>query len=450
MSATDLTSAILSAATVPAPVSTDAPVDSDPVTPVDSSSDAVADSSTDDGGTGDGGADEDGQGGEGGDAKPAIPTTAQIRASLKAFRDTSPEHAQAAKLLNDGYSRFEAYKQVFPTVDDARSFKAQLDTLGGLEGIANMQTTLASVEETDALLEAGDPKVLDQIFEDSPEGAKKLAAPFLAKLAKVDPEAFARTVQPHLVRSLIDSNFPQVLAYLATKLGDNAEAKSVVANMQAWFDGQKSQADRSSEDVLSPERDQIAKDRAEIAAERRRDFDSQVASQINPHIHTELGSRLKPYSASLVALPEAVRQDVARACITELAAALKADKAYQTQITAMNGARKPDRDKIIAYNKTKVSSLADGIISKVVARYNLKPGTVMAAKGGKQAAGKPGAQRTPQATSIANLQSAPKDSDIDWNHENMSTEAYIRGRAVLTESAARAKGLKSRFVSWKK
>ena len=33
----------------------------------------------------------------------------------------------------------------------------------------------------------------------------------------------------------------------------------------------------------------------------------------------------------------------------------------------------------------------------------------------------------------------PKDADIDWSHENMSTEAYIRHRAIL-------KG--GKMVSW--
>ena len=34
---------------------------------------------------------------------------------------------------------------------------------------------------------------------------------------------------------------------------------------------------------------------------------------------------------------------------------------------------------------------------------------------------------------IIKLKAAPKDSDIAWDHPNMSTEAYIRGRAVVRD-----------------
>ena len=104
----------------------------------------------------------------------------------------------------------------------------------------------------------------------------------------------------------------------------------------------------------------------------------------------------------------------------------------------MMGARKPDRDKIIAFNKNKVSSLANAVIEKVVKGYNLKPGAP--AKPGAKPGPKPGAQKAPVSTKIVKLNAPPKDSDIDWSHENMSTEAYIRGRAVL-------KG--GKMVSWK-
>ena len=438
MSAMD---SILASATATAEPTVTTTTNEPTVTPsaeVDVPDDAVADATSDLSDEGDGSSEENGDK-DGENTPPKLPSTAEIRASLKAFRDASPEHAQAAKLLNDGYSRYEAYKQVFPTVDDARNFKTQLDTLGGIEGIANMQSTLASVEETDALLESGDPRVLDAIFEDSPEGAKKLAPHFLNKLAKIDSQTYERTLQPHLVRSLMESNFPQVLGYLASKLGDNADAKAVVANMQQWFEGQKSLAERTNADTLSPERDQLNKDREAIQSERRKDFETQVGGAVSTHINSELGGKLRPYAAALNALPVAVRQDVARACITELANALKADKAYQTQVNAMMGARKPDRDKIIAFNKNKVSSLANAVIEKVVKGYNLKPGAAAKANVSSSGKAKAGAQKASISTKIVKLNAPPKDADIDWSHENMSTEAYIRHRAIL-------KG--GKMVSW--
>jgi hypothetical protein len=363
-----------------------------------------------------------------------VPSTAEIRASLKAFREANPDHSQAAKLLNDGYSRYEAYKSVFPTVEDARTIKTHLDSVGGLEGIAEMQSTLTAIEETDALLDAGDPKVLDQILEDAPEGFAKLAPHYLEKLAKANPEAFLRAIQPHFVKSLVDANFNNVLEYLSSQVADKPEAKQVVDSMRQWFEEQKGLAERNKVDSLNPEREKISKEWDSINKEKRTELERGITSAVDPHIRSELGGRLRAYSAALNALPLAVQQDVARACIVGLGAALRADKPYQSQIKALMEARKPDRDKIIALNKNKVTEKADTIIANVVKSYGLKPGAAP-----KKNAAPANTSKTPTSTKIVKLSAPPKDSDIDWNHANMSQMAYIKHRAVLKDG---------RFVSW--
>lgn len=436
MSAMDTADAILSTATaVPATSSPqDAPNDS-PADALDTTTTAAVTSPEDQSGAGEG----EGTGESGG--TPTLPTTKQIRESLKAFRDSNPEHAQAAKLLNDGYSRFEAYKAVFPTVDDARTVKATLDTIGGLEGLASMQQILATVDETDALLDAGDPAVLDRILEDAPDGFKKLASPYLAKLQKADPDAYARALQPHFVRSLVDSNFPQVMQALHKMVADKPEAAALVKNVIDWFEGQKNQADRVSADTLNPERDALKKDREAFEKERQTEFHKSLSGEIDAHIRQELGTRLKPYAAALNALPVAVRQDVARAAMSVLGKAMEADKAFQSQTQAMLGSRKPDRTKIIGLSKTKVTALADTVIAEVVKNYGLTAGAK------KAATAKTGAQAAPQSTAIIKLTKPPSDTDIDWEYPD-AQKAFIMHRAALKENVAKARGLKSRFVSW--
>lgn len=368
------------------------------------------------------------------------PTTAQIRATLKAFREASPDHGPAAKLLNDGYSRYEAYKSVFPTVDEARNIKTHLETVGGMEGLAAMQQTLASIEETDALLDAGDPKILDQIVEDSPEGFKRLAPHYINRLQKLDPIAYAQALQPHFVRSLIDSNFPAVMDHLSRQVADKPEAQAIVQNIQRWFEEQKSLAERQNADTLNPEREKIASEWQKLNQERQKGLQSDIGHQVDSHIRQELGTRLRPYSAALNALPEAVRLDVARAVITKLAEAIKADKAYQIQNSAMLQARKPDKEKIIALNKAKVTALADNVIAAVAKSYNLAPG---AAK--PPAKTRPATQSVPsQSTELIKLLKPPSDAEIDWDYPG-AQQGYIRGRARI-----KAGHFAGRFVQWPK
>jgi hypothetical protein len=91
---------------------------------------------------------------------------AAIRSALKAFRDLDPKNAPIAKELNNAYGRYTAYREVFPKVEEARNAKALIDANGGHEGIASLQETIRAVNETDQLLYAGDPRVLDQLIED--------------------------------------------------------------------------------------------------------------------------------------------------------------------------------------------------------------------------------------------------------------------------------------------
>lgn len=369
------------------------------------------------------------------------PTSAQIRQTLKAFRDSSPEHSQAAKILNDSYGRAEAYTQAIGSVEDARNIRTQLDAIGGLEGLSGLQSKVTNFENTDNLILSGDPSVLDQLIEDAPDGFKKLAPAYLSKLEKLDAETFGRTLQPHFVKALTAAGFPNVVNFLMSKLGDKPEALEAVKSMQDWFNQQKQLSDRYNTDAASPEQDKLKEGWTNLEKERRADLEGHIRTTITPHIHSTLGGSLKNYSESLKALPVGQRNAIAAATITELGRALEADKAYKAQVNALMSQKKPDRAKIVDFNKQKVSTLAPKIIEKIVKDFGLKPNT---SKPGTKPATRRAAntddrnKNTPRT--IVKLSQAPRDQDIDWNHDLMSDEAYIRGRAVLKDG---------RWVSWK-
>jgi hypothetical protein len=440
MSAIESATAILSTASEPVESSVSQvetpPADSNAPESIETS-EAVTTSSPD--------GEEGSEGGAaGGEAPPSQPpTTAAIRAALKAFRESSPEHAQAVKLLNDGYSRYEAYKEVIPSVEEARTIRASLDSVGGIEGLASLQGIVNNIEETDSMIEQGNPEVLDRIIEDSPEGFAKLASPYLEKLAKLNPEAFQAAVQPHFVRGLIDSKFPRVMDYLSSKMGDKPELKEIVDSVRQWFSEQKSLAEKSNQDALAPERQQLLKERETLRSEQRKSFEAGIGTEMNTHIQSELGSRLKPFAASLNTLTPAMRLNVAQACMTELAKALSNDKAYKTQADAMMNAKKPDRARILTLNKTKVTSLADAVIAKVAKEYGLKVGAP--AKPGTKTA--TATKAAPTSTELIKVAKQPADGDIDWDFPG-AKQAFITHRAALKVEVAKARGLKSRFVKW--
>jgi len=66
------------------------------------------------------------------------------------------------KYLYDVSGKAKAYEEQFPTVREVREVKALLDTVGGRDGVIQMQSLLSEVEQIDQQLAAGDAKVIDR------------------------------------------------------------------------------------------------------------------------------------------------------------------------------------------------------------------------------------------------------------------------------------------------
>ena len=122
------------------------------------------------------------------------------RKALKWLQHQANEHSPVVKQLNNELGRARAYQQVYPTVQEARDTKALIDTVGGAEGVATLQQAHATMERIDALVEAGDPSVVEDMFKQSPEGMVKLFGPIMDQVAKLNPQAFDEVMTPQAVQ----------------------------------------------------------------------------------------------------------------------------------------------------------------------------------------------------------------------------------------------------------
>jgi hypothetical protein len=171
--------------------------------------------------------------------KPKVLTLSQQQAALTKLRNesTDPDVQAVLRTAKDALGRLDAFGKL-GKVEELRTLKTTVDTAGGLEGIANLQSIASSIEATDAFIDAGDPQVIDQILEDSPEGAPKLLAPFLSKIEKLNPEIYASTIQPHLVKNLVAAGLESVLSEILNA-GTVEGAKAAGQKLAQWFANQK-------------------------------------------------------------------------------------------------------------------------------------------------------------------------------------------------------------------
>lgn len=375
----------------------------------------------------------------------------EARKALKAFRDSSPENAPLARQLNDIVGRYDGYKSVFPKVADAQAAKAMIDAVGGNDGLATLQSTIKSVNETDALLFNGDPKVLDNLLDDMRREGKvdafgKLAGPFLDKLRGLDEKAYYNAFNPHFHQNLVASGFPDVvgnlLEYLSAATPDIESAKKTLGSMKNWFDTLSSKVDSGAKANLDPDRAAFEQERTKFQTERQQAFQSEVHTDWNRENSRVLGTALKDY----LKLPFAktwtmeTKQDLAQGVLSRLLSELTNDKSYQSQMDAFWSEKSPDKKRIVDYHRSQIEMRGKRIVKSVLeARYpGFSKSKVGIAPKPVTGAVKPAVATQPGVAKPMFVSSKPAEAEIDWARDpNM--HLFITGKAYLKNG---------RLVTW--
>lgn len=341
-------------------------------------------------------------------SKPTEATPANVRNALKTMRDADPKNAGVVKELHGAFERWTAAKQIFPKgVAEMQEAKAFIDSVGGPDGYQKMQGMIDQVTATDELLYAADPKLWDNVIEDlkannHPEALGQLAPSLLQKLKEHDSDAFYNTTIPVVADALkevhMDSFVSQFNAALTEKNDKNevvpniAKIASLVKSITDWYtDLDKDAKARTATPTETPERKKFLAEKAafektktDAASEDKKKFETGVAEDCDKHNNRSLGKVLGGFLKMpfFKDFPYETKVDLGNGIKDRLYAALKADKAYQTQMNAMWKSKTPDRAKMIQYHQAKVDSIATDIVTKTI--QNRYPGY---AKGGS-AAGK--------------------------------------------------------------
>jgi hypothetical protein len=416
-------------------------------------SDAAGDSAGDLGGSGDGvveGGTDDGSGAESGAVRDAgtdqsngdgrtLPK--EVQAALKTLKELHPEHAKALDQLRKDYFSARQHGEFFKTPAEARQAHAALQLVGGHEGIANLQSRVAEMEQVDSSFEQGDPQVLDHIAKDFPDGFKKLVAPALDKLQKLDPQAYGKTIQPHVFAAMETAGMGQVLDAISAAIAGNdlAGAKDLIGKSLAWYKGQQQQAGQRQR-VDDPERQQFEADRTKFNNEKEQSFRQDIGRDTSAHQRTEIEKTLAPYLKTKTLTAEE-KADITAGINGRVNALLKADATYQSQMKALLSAKNRDPEKIKQYVKAAVS---DAVRSAVQSRYGKTrtnaTTTTTAAKPGQQQ------QRQQQQSSAASgpikIAAKPNREDVDWS--KTKDIMYITNKAVMKSGP-----YKGKTVTWK-
>lgn len=414
-------------------------------------------------------------------------TPANVRAALKAMRDSDPKNAAVVKELHGSFERWNAAKAIFPKgVAEMQEAKAFIDSVGGPEGYQKMQDMINTVTATDELLYAADPKIWDNVIEDlkannHPEALGQLAPSFLAKLKAHDINAYYDAFQPHFFEGLKEVNIGRFVQSFNEALNTKNDKGEVTPDLKTitglvnaistWFKNQEEEAKKhSSTPEDTPERKKFLaektafeKTKAEDVKKQQTVYENGVAEECEHKNNNILGKSLGVFLKMpfFKDFPYETKVDLGNGIKDRLYAALKADKGYQTQMSALWKQPRTDANKakIVQYHEAKLQAIANDIVTKTV--QNRYPGY---AKGGS-AAGKAAAATEKKAVAVkAATQSvasgkpiyvASRPSDIVRDPIKVGGRDYSASDLVTLQIMGRGfvktpdgKGFK--FVTWRK
>lgn len=342
-----------------------------------------------------------------------------------------PAKAELAKAITDGLGKKRGYEAEFPTVREAREVKQLIETAGGREAVTAAIESHATMQRVDALLEAGDPAVVQQMFEQAPAGMLKLVPSILDQAAKANPEAFKASLAPHVASMLAGDGMTGALNALVDAFNtDNKKGmEDVLGRILQYYKGLMQGAAPKGKD---PDREKFNQEKSDWEKQKQTETTTEIFNNNLAHsgnkIDAELAADAKRLGLGKAAL-ERLRQDVWR----NIEARRGADAVFKAALQNKFTSKTAKVDAVKHLNDFTDKVVKEAVDEEVIARYGERkkadPKKDPLAPKGKPGtpAGKPAAAPVAGAIRIP----APlTPREIDYDDPRTTTKGVLSGVAV--------------------
>jgi len=353
----------------------------------------------------------------------------KTKKALAALKKVDPA---AAKLVADAYFRHDAYKKVFPTVQDARGAKATIDALGGHEGIQAIQDEVGDYRNEITEFAKGDPALIQKLWDANPEGVELSTAASIELLASKDLKAFDRVIAPAMVSRLEQAGFYAGLTKLAEhlKAGDGQAAYDLLKSISDFFGEAKAMSKKQLDlkKTADPERQKLDQEKQEFEQQKTKDYEGRIATNANTLNNQAMSKIVEPFFKEMK-IPTDGRREFIQGLQNKVWSAMKADKTFQMQARAVQ--KKGDAGETAEFISGKFQELLPGIFRSY--RNSLYP-NYASIKTSKPAATN---GKTAPAASVKDIvvpQGArPRHNDVSWASDGGKTTDidWMRGIAHL-------------------
>jgi hypothetical protein len=286
---------------------------------------------------------------------------ANLRKHIAEIKKTDPA---AAKLLQSAYFEGKAYKEVFPTVAEAKTIKQTYDNLGGAKGISDLKAEVGDYRNEIEQFANGDEALLKDLHTSNPTSFIKMTENALNLLKTTNPAQFRDALIPSLAGIMEDWGFNANILKLAdlVKAGNGQGAYDLIREMAGELANlQNAAGERAKAPKADPKADAITKREAEITRREQETYRGDVNRVLNERNNPVLQKLVEPVIKSLK-LQDEGRRDFVNSLNSKIWAAMKADAEFQT--AAKDLMEKGDANAAAIFIADKFKELAPGIFIK--------------------------------------------------------------------------------------
>jgi hypothetical protein len=309
---------------------------------------------------------------------------------LKSVRDSGdPNLAKLARYAKDNEGRLynlhlteprglDGIKETYAAVQGI-----QHGELKGIEALGAIQDQVRDYEQSDELLAAGDPKVLDLFGDDFNEGLGKLTPAILDRIQQSNPEAYSAAILPHLVQALRTSPIVQDFNGIVDVLNDpmpqwmaadtkymNADQKQFIneqrqawvnekfekitnraSGMATWLNAQdqavKGKGPLPQNGNRQQQPDRLSQEREALDNEKRQMYwDKNIHPETKSFGDNRFQELMKPYAGRLK-LDAPAMEGLKKAFLTGVVQKLAADRTYTSQLSRYQKQMNPDAKTVV-------------------------------------------------------------------------------------------------------
>ena len=305
--------------------------------------------------------------------------------------------------------------------------KATIESLGGQEGITNLQAEVKDYRDEIDQFAKGDPALIKTLGEANPEGLAKAGNNSLEWLKSNKPDIYKDTLLPHLDAMLegqrFDSTLQQLLAYV--KEGKGQETFDLLNEVVKWRTNHKTNIKTLSDKATAkdPREEQFQTKEKELADKEQSIFQRAVEGDVNRRNNPEIDKHLNPLVKELGLTAEG-RSHFLNGLVSRTWKALAADQNYLRQVRSIRA--KGDVEKTADF-------IHKSFVDILPTQFQKHRNEIYPARGSakaKPAAGAGAAGGKAAPISIA-AGARPKADQVDWT--KTTDTLWATGKAYLKD-----------------